>query len=230
MLQGKKRAVRIRMNNVLEQDALSSSLPSRDTHQCANGQHSKSEKRSQIGTARVRLLPLGQTQRLRQSNQAQRLWQSGQAQRLRQARQVQWQWQARRLYAGWYRQFPSHRHRLLHLSTWITVTASLAAGIVLLWSDVFSTTLVHAPVSAAPLLLIGSTYLGFLALLRPKLPDLFKALIVSAAFFLWGIDQLLPSGWFATTLGDVVIVLYVVDLGWMIADRLKEQWKRRHRQ
>ncbi len=126
------------------------------------------------------------------------------------------------------RQFPPHRPNLLYLFIWATVAAALAAGIILLLSDVLPTPLVHAPVSAAPLLLIGSTYLGFQALIRPKPLDLFKALIVSSAFLLWGIDQLLPTGWFATTLGDVVIVLYVIDLGWMVADRLKQQWKSRH--
>jgi hypothetical protein len=29
-------------------------------------------------------------------------------------------------------------------------------------------------------------------------------------------------------LKDVVIVLYVIDLGWMVADRLKQQWQSRH--
>ena len=124
--------------------------------------------------------------------------------------------------------FPSHKPQLLYLFIWATVATSLAAGIILLLSDVFSTPLLHAPVSAAPLLLIGSTYLAFQALIRPNPLDLFKALIVSAAFLLWGIDQLLPTGLFATILGDVVIVLYVIDLGWMMADRLKQEWKKHY--
>ncbi len=122
-----------------------------------------------------------------------------------------------------HKHFPAHRHRLLYLLIWITVIAALVAGIILLLNDVFSIALLHAPVSAAPLFLIGATYLGFQVLMRPKPLDLFKALIVSSAFLLWGIDQLLPTGWFATTLGDVVIVLYVVDLGWMMANRLKQR-------
>jgi hypothetical protein len=120
---------------------------------------------------------------------------------------------------------PSKVHRLLYGFTWATVVAAFVAGIFLLASDVFWTSLPHAPLSAAPLLLIGGTYLGFQALIRPKLLDLLKALIVSSAFLLWGVDQILPTGWFATLLGDVVIVLYVVDLGWMIADRLKRDRK-----
>jgi len=118
--------------------------------------------------------------------------------------------------------------RLLRLPIWITIIAAMVTGIILLLSDIFLITLFHAPMSATPLLLIGMTYLGFQLLVRPKPLDLFKALIVSSAFLLWGIDQLLPTGWFATTLGDVVIVLYVVDLGWMITDRLTQHRRSRH--
>jgi hypothetical protein len=114
-------------------------------------------------------------------------------------------------------------HTLFSLFTWGVVVLALAAGVLLLTRDVFLTILSHAPVSAAPLLLIGAAYLGFQVILRPKPLDLFKALIVSSAFILWGVDQLLPGGWVATTLGDVVITLYVLDLGWMMIDRLKQR-------
>lgn len=113
-------------------------------------------------------------------------------------------------------------HKLLYFFTWIVVVLALGAGLLLLAKDLFLTMLPHAPVSAAPLLLIGAASLGFQALNRPKLLDLLKALIVSSAFILWGIDQLLPSGGVATTLGDVVITLYVLDLGWVMIDRLKQ--------
>ena len=112
-------------------------------------------------------------------------------------------------------------HTLFHLFTWVVVVLALAAGVTLLTRDVFLIGLPHAPVSAAPLLFTGAAYLGFQVLLRPKPLALFKALIVSSAFILWGVDQLLPVGWVATTLGDIVITLYVLDLGWMMIDRLK---------
>ncbi len=121
------------------------------------------------------------------------------------------------------KQFSSRPYRLLYLFTWVAAVGALVASILLLVSDIFSTILPHAPVSAAPLLLIGATYLGFQVLIRPMPLEFCKALIVSSAFILWGIDQLLPSGWLATTLGDVVITLYVLDLGWMILDRLKQK-------
>jgi hypothetical protein len=118
---------------------------------------------------------------------------------------------------------PSLVHKLLYVFTWVVVVLGLIAGVVLLTSNVFFTILPHAPVSAAPLLFIGTAYLGLQVLLRPKPLDLFKALIVSSAFILWGVDQLLPGGRVATTLGDVVITLYVLDVGWVIIDRLKQR-------
>ncbi|GAC1372497.1 MAG: hypothetical protein NVS2B12_30760 [Ktedonobacteraceae bacterium] len=109
----------------------------------------------------------------------------------------------------------------LYLLTRIIVILAFVTGAVLLLCDLFLTVFPHAPLSAAPLLFIGVAYLGFQAIIRPTPLDLFKALIVSTAFILWGIDQLLPAGWFATTLGDVVIMLYVIDLGWVLLDRLR---------
>ena len=101
------------------------------------------------------------------------------------------------------------------------VVLALVSGVALLTSDVVFTALPHAPAEASPLLFIGTAYLGLQALLRPKPLDLFKALIISSAFILWGVDQLLPGGRVATTLGDVVVTLYVLDLGWVMIDRLK---------
>ena len=119
-------------------------------------------------------------------------------------------------------------YKILYPFTWAIVVLAFIAGTFLLISDLFPVHLSHMPLSATPLLLIGTAYLAFQLLIRAQFLDFFKALIVSSAFILWGIDQLLPSGWFATILGDIVIVLYVIDLGWMMMDRLKQQWQSRH--
>jgi hypothetical protein len=117
---------------------------------------------------------------------------------------------------------PALINRLLHLFTRSIVVLAFIAGTVLLLCDLLLSAFPHAPISAAPLLFIGVAYLTFQAVIKPTLLDLFKAFIVSTAFILWGVDQLLPSSWFATTLGDVVITLYVIDLGWIMLDRLKQ--------
>jgi hypothetical protein len=120
--------------------------------------------------------------------------------------------------------------RLLFLFTGLVITLALASCVFLLVFDAplpLVQRLAHAPVSAAPLLLIGLASLGFQVLIRPKPLDLFKAGMISSAFILWGVYQLLPTGWGATTLGDIVIVLFVIDLAWMMAGRLKQQgWPR----
>lgn len=120
-------------------------------------------------------------------------------------------------------QIPRLAHKLMYLFTWVVVVFALLAGITLLTSDLFLLLLPRAPISATPLLFIGAAYLGFQAVVRPQPLDLFKALMVSSAFILWGVDQLLPSGRVASTLGDVVIALYVIDLAWVMIDRLKRR-------
>ncbi len=115
-------------------------------------------------------------------------------------------------------------HSLFMGLTWSLVILAFVTGGALLVDDVASPLfpgLSHAPISAAPLLLIGAASLAFQVIRRPGLLDLFKAILVSLAFLLWGVDQLLPAGWVATTLGDIVIILYVIALGWMIADTLR---------
>ena len=104
----------------------------------------------------------------------------------------------------------------------LLIIVALLAGAGLLLSDLLPSFVVipDVPISAAPLLLIGVASLGFQALTRPRLLDLCQALLVSFAFILWGIDQMLPHGWQATTLGDVVIVLYVIDLAWIMGEAL----------
>lgn len=124
------------------------------------------------------------------------------------------------------RTLPSFLKPSLGKGIGIVIVLAFGSGAVLLANDLsrlIFTPFAHAPISALPLLLIGLASLGFQFVLRPNLLDLFKACIVSTAFLLWGIDQLLPAGWLATTVGDIVIVLYVIDLGWVMADRLKQQ-------
>ncbi len=118
--------------------------------------------------------------------------------------------------------------------TGLLIVLALVAGGGLLLNDLASHVFVglpHAPVSAAPLLLIGAASLDFQVLTRPRPLELFKALLVSLAFILWGVDQLLPPGWLTTTVGDVVIVLYVIDLGWIMGSALRRQpaWKERRK-
>ena len=58
--------------------------------------------------------------------------------------------------------------------------------------------------------------------MRPRPLELFKRVMLAAAFLLWGIVQLMPAGNLASELGNLVIALYVIDLG---ADHLDRPGK-----
>ena len=79
----------------------------------------------------------------------------------------------------------------------------------------------HAPLSAMPLLLAGSSYIALQAALRPAPMELLRRLMLGSAFVLWGIVQLMPPSTLATDLGDLVIALYVFDLGLMVQAELQ---------
>jgi hypothetical protein len=80
----------------------------------------------------------------------------------------------------------------------------------------------NLPLSAIPLLLAGSSYIVLQAILRPRPLELVKRLMLGIAFLLWGIVQLMPVSDLAVELGNVVIALYVVDLGLIIWTDLKK--------
>jgi peptidoglycan/LPS O-acetylase OafA/YrhL len=71
-----------------------------------------------------------------------------------------------------------------------------------------------AVISAAPLLLIGISFLFMQPILRPQSADLMKNILLAGTFLLWGAVQLMPQKHLAERLGSVVIVLYVIDLAW----------------
>jgi hypothetical protein len=79
----------------------------------------------------------------------------------------------------------------------------------------------HAPLSAMPLLLAGASYVALQGVLRPAPFELLKRLMLGSAFVLWGIVQLMPPGVVATDLGDLVIALYVLDLGIIVQAELR---------
>ena len=78
-----------------------------------------------------------------------------------------------------------------------------------------------APLSALPLLLAGASYIVLQALLRPRPLELLKRLMLGSAFLLWGITQLMSASVLTTELGNIVIALYVIDLGLIIRTDLR---------
>jgi hypothetical protein len=82
------------------------------------------------------------------------------------------------------------------------------------------------PLPALPLLLAGSSYVVLQAILRPQPLELLKRLMLGIAFLLWGVVQLMSASNLATELGNVVIALYVVDLGLIIWTDLQKNQPR----
>jgi hypothetical protein len=95
---------------------------------------------------------------------------------------------------------------------------ALAASLGLLIGDVGIGTLPRlsaAESSAAPLILVGTAFLIVQPILRPRLIELLKNVLLAATFLLWGIIQFIPQNGTSIRLGNLVIVLYVLDLAWV---------------
>jgi hypothetical protein len=80
-----------------------------------------------------------------------------------------------------------------------------------------------APLSALPLLLAGASYVVLQTIIRPPPLELLKRLMLGTAFLLWGVTQLMPASALTTELGNVVIALYVIDLGMIIRTDLRSE-------
>jgi hypothetical protein len=106
---------------------------------------------------------------------------------------------------------------------------ALAAGMALLIGDAKLGSLSRFPaaaISAAPLLLVGTAYLFLQPIIRPRLVELAKNLLLAATFLLWGTIQLMPQNTLSIRLGNVVIALYVLDLAWLIlGSKISQQRK-----
>jgi hypothetical protein len=101
----------------------------------------------------------------------------------------------------------------------LPVTAVLLAAILLVSNLPFVPGGMHSYLSAAPLAFAGIGY-GLLQIrARPARGILWKRLMLAATFLLWAMDQLLPPGRMATTIGDVVIAAYVLDLYWLVQEQ-----------
>jgi hypothetical protein len=113
------------------------------------------------------------------------------------------------------------------------VLVSLAMGLVIL--AVFSSIVLLASdsniggslgrwtavVSAVPLLAVGSSFLIFQLIARPRRVKLLKNVLLAATFLLWGAVQLMSQHPLAKKLGDLVIALYVAELAWTILAGVK---------
>jgi hypothetical protein len=109
--------------------------------------------------------------------------------------------------------------RALRLLARTLAIMALACAIGLLASDTKVGTalgLSTAVISAAPLLLIGVSFLMAQTLTHQRWTELLKNILLAAAFILWSVVQLMEQNALSKRLGSVVITLYVLDLAWVI--------------
>jgi hypothetical protein len=120
-------------------------------------------------------------------------------------------------------------NRILRWLTIGLVVLALAACVGLLASDsraVNALGLSASAISAAPLLLVGMSFLIVQTMIRPRLLELLRNMLLVAAFILWGVVQLMAQSVLSKRLGNVVIALYVMDLAWVILARVNPTGQR----
>jgi hypothetical protein len=108
---------------------------------------------------------------------------------------------------------------ILRWISYFLAVLGVVGGVGLLLSDAKLGTLPRLPaaaISAAPLLLVGTSFLILQPILRPRLIDLLKNVLLAGTFLLWGAIQFMPQNAASLRLGNVVIALYVLDLAWVI--------------
>ena len=111
---------------------------------------------------------------------------------------------------------------LIWLAMGLVVVAAVA-GVGLLACDAgFELGLPMTLVSAAPLLAVGAAFLLIQPAIRPRWPEALKNALLAATFLLWGFVQLMTQSEWSRKLGDLVIVLFVMDLAWTIFDKVNE--------
>lgn len=102
------------------------------------------------------------------------------------------------------------------VSCGLAILALLAGAVLLLLGARLAGGLPAVVISAAPLLLVGVAFLALQPVLRPRRSELLKNILLALTFLLWGGLQFLPQNSLSAWLGNLVIVLYVVDLAWVI--------------
>ena len=122
------------------------------------------------------------------------------------------------------------RRPLLDRAAISLVFLALSSAVLLLAQDAGSSpfqAVPRNPLSAAPLLLIGSAFLIIQITSPATRHTLLKDVLLAASFWLWGIVQLIPSRNLSLRLGSVVITLFVLDLAWAVVLKVRTEGKAR---
>ena len=110
-------------------------------------------------------------------------------------------------------------HRAIPLILGVVTLAGV--GVLMVW-DIAPKSFpakAHDVLAALPLALIAIAYLIYQREHRPAARELFKAVMLAAAFLFWAANQLWPNIAQATLFNDIAIALFVLDvflvmIGW----------------
>ncbi len=78
----------------------------------------------------------------------------------------------------------------------------------------------HLRMGSPPFILIGLAFIAYQLSQSCPWRQRVKGLLLGVAFALWGSEQFLPASSWLTLMDDIVIGIFVVDLGVIVAGRL----------
>ena len=81
----------------------------------------------------------------------------------------------------------------------------------------------HQRAGALSFMLIGASYISLQLSTGRRWREMFKGVLLGTGFFLWGCEQFLPPGPLVTVMDSLVVLIFVSDLGLIIAGRLKQK-------
>jgi len=109
---------------------------------------------------------------------------------------------------------PARAARIRLLGAVVLGVLSVIGSVLLIVIDGVSTSVSwvhHAGVSAAPLLLVAGALIALTLANPPHGRAMVLRIVTAAAFASWGLSQLFPNEGVGTVLGDIAILLFVID-------------------
>jgi hypothetical protein len=106
----------------------------------------------------------------------------------------------------------------------LLLVAALAGTLTLLAVDTMNhlrLTFMHQRAGSLSFILIGASYICFLLSDPHPWRDKIQGLLLGTGFMLWGSEQFLNPGPAVTVMDSLVVLIFVTDLSWVIANKLK---------